>query len=128
MCTNSNPDTNPTPTPDLYTNPHSTLTLILSSPITHPVRGLKALMDVHKAVQSDLTIGALARAAEGACCLLFSLQNDCYGYGQFRSLSNLKVVVRKNFVSVRQKTDKALFRMCSRKFASAEYADIIKGF
>ena len=84
-------------------------------------------MDVHKSVQSDLTINALARAAEGACCLLFSLQNDSYGYGQFRSLSNLKVVVRKNFVSVRQKTDKALFRMCSRKFAAAEYADIIKG-
>jgi len=92
------------------------------------VRCLKALMDVHKAVQSDLTIGALARAAEGASSLLFSLQNDAYGYGQFRSLSNLKGVVRRNFVSVRQKSDKALLRMCSRKFAPAEYADIVKGY
>lgn len=89
-------------------------------------KSLKALMDVHRAMLNDVTIGALAKAAEGASSLLFSLQNN--SYGQFSSLFSLKDVVKKNVVTVRQKTDRALLRICSRKFAAVEYADIVKAY
>jgi Vacuolar-sorting protein 54, of GARP complex len=89
-------------------------------------KSLKSLMDVHRAMLNDVTIGALAKAAEGASSLLFSLQND--SYGQFRALFNLKGVVKKNIITVRQKTDRALLRICSRKFAPTEYADIIRAY
>ena len=89
-------------------------------------KSLKSLMDVHRAMLSDVTIGALAKAAEGASSLLFSLQND--SYGQFRALFNLKGVVKKNIITVRQKTDRALLRICSRKFAPTEYADIVRAY
>ena len=89
-------------------------------------KSLKSLMDVHRAMLNDVTIGALAKAAEGASSLLFSLQND--SYGQFRALFSLKEVVRKNIITVRQKTDRALLRICSRKFAAAEYADIVRAY
>ena len=89
-------------------------------------KSLKSLMDVHRAMLNDVTIGALAKAAEGASSLLFSLQND--SYGQFKALFSLKDVVRKNVITVRQKTDRALLRICSRKFAAAEYADIVRAY
>ena len=89
-------------------------------------KSLKSLMDVHRAMLNDVTIGALAKAAEGASSLLFSLQND--SYGQFQALFSLKDVVKKNVITVRQKTDRALLRICSRKFAAAEYADIIRAY
>lgn len=89
-------------------------------------KSLKSLMDVHRTMLNDVTIGSLAKAAEGASSLLFSLQND--SYGKFNALFSLKGVVKKNVITVRQKTDRALLRICSRKFASAEYADIIRAY
>lgn len=37
-------------------------------------------------------------------------------------------MVKKSVITIRQKTDKSLLRICSRKFAASEYSDIIRAY
>jgi len=98
-------------------------------------KSLKALMDVHRAMLNDVIIGNLAKAAEGASSLLFSIlldkqNNEDSGYGlQLKALFNMKAgVVKKSVITIRQKSDRALHRLCSRKFNKGEYSDIVRAY
>lgn len=98
-------------------------------------KSLKALMDVHRAMLNDVIIGNLAKAAEGASSLLFSILLDKQnkedpGYGlQLKALFNMKAgVVKKSVITIRQKSDRALHRLCSRKFNKEEYSDIVRAY
>jgi hypothetical protein len=98
-------------------------------------KSLKALMDVHRAMLNDVIIGNLAKAAEGASSLLFSILLDKQnkedpGYGlQLKALFNMKAgVVKKSVITIRQKSDRALHRLCSRKFNKGEYSDIVRAY
>jgi hypothetical protein len=87
---------------------------------------LKSVKDLFKTLQSDITTGELGLAAERSCTLLEWLSND--HYSQFRVFEEIGQNVHRHLLLIRQKTDKALKRLCSRKFAVSEYNNLIRSY
>ena len=87
---------------------------------------LKDIKSVHHSMVSHILTGDTGKAAECAFSLLQSIHVD--NYKQFVALDGYEQSIQKNIYTVRQKTDKALLRLCSRKFASSDYSNIIKTY
>jgi len=94
--------------------------------VKETVKSLKAIKDLYFAMQNSIVTGDLGLAAEYAGSVLNNLENDTYR--QFTSLRSISLGVQKSLCTIRFKTDKALFRLCSRKFASTEYSNIMKSY
>lgn len=90
------------------------------------VKSLKVIKDLYYAMQNSIVTGDLGLAAEYAGSVLNNLENDTYR--QFTSLRTISLGVQRSLYTIRFKTDKALFRLCSRKFASPEYSNIMKSY
>ena len=94
--------------------------------IADSLTALKFVKDLHKSILRYTTTGELGYAAESSCTLLECLQSDLYS--RFHVLETIGQNVHKNLIVIRQKTDKALTRLCARKFAVSEYNNIVKSF
>jgi hypothetical protein len=94
--------------------------------IADSMTSLKLVKDLFKTVQKNITTGDLGYAAECASTLLEWLHSDLYS--QFRVLEEVGQHVHKQLLVIRQKTDKGLTRLCSRKFAVLEYNNLIKSY
>lgn len=94
--------------------------------ILETIRGLKALKDVHKAMISKINTGDLGDAAELAKCVLECLKEQ--SFDQFVSMKNIGGSMQKSIYNIRRKADKALKRICCRKFTSLEYEGVIKAY
>lgn len=90
------------------------------------LKSLKGIKDIYNAMQSSITTGEVGRAAELACRALEILSTDTYS--KFVSLHGLASGIQKSIFTIRYKTDKALMRLCGRKFASSEYNTIIRAY
>ena len=94
--------------------------------VKETVKSLKVIKDLYFAMQNSIVTGDLGLAAEYAGSVLNNLENDTYR--QFTSLRTISMGVQKSLCTIRFKTDKALFRLCSRKFAPSEYNNIMKSY
>lgn len=91
------------------------------------VRSLKNIRDLHSSMLHYITTGDLGRAAEAARCVLVYTRSGEFAC-PFTALDNIGLSVQKNLLIIRQKADKALLRLCGRKFASSDYASIIQAY
>lgn len=87
---------------------------------------LKYTKDIFKAMNLHVRTGDLGRAAEYLRLILKGISRN--EYKEFKALTNVKVESLKTVSIIKQKTDKALQRLCCRKFASTEYSNIIRAF
>lgn len=94
--------------------------------IQESLKSLKAVKDIYHAMITNITTGDLGHAAEYACSVLQCWQTE--EYSRFKSLETIGTNVQKNLIVIRQKTDKALKRLCGRKFSSTEYANILQAY
>jgi hypothetical protein len=87
---------------------------------------LKYTKDIFKAMNLNIRTGDLGRAAEYLRLILKGISRN--EYKEFKSLTNVKEESLKTIPILRQKADKALQRLCCRKFASTEYSNIIRSY
>ena len=98
------------------------------STILSKVQGIQQLFAT---LQDCITTGDLGQAAASASELLITLQNDYYNEeagGVIHAMEDFAESVQRTLPTIRQKTDKALFRLTSRKFTAAEYENILKAY
>lgn len=90
------------------------------------IKSLKYVKDIFSAMQRNITTGDLGRAAEYLCIIL---KGTSHGeYRTFNALKNVESESKKVASIIYQKTDKALMRLCCRKFAKSEYENIVKAY
>jgi hypothetical protein len=94
--------------------------------ISDTLKCLKNIKDMYKSMQKRITTGDVGRAAEYACTALDSLRKE--PFSKFEALKDTIVNIQKSLYTTRYKTDKALMRLCSRKFSSTEYSNIIRSY
>lgn len=94
--------------------------------ISETLKCLKNIKDICKSMQKCITTGDIGKAAEYACTALSSLQKE--PFNKFQALKDTILNIQKSLYTIRYKTDKALMRLCSRKFASTEYSNIIRSY
>jgi hypothetical protein len=94
--------------------------------IADTIKSLKALKDIHKAMVNNMTTGEIGKSADFAKSVLECLRND--SYDKFHSVGTIGESMQKSIYLIRQKADKALKRLCCRKFASSEYENIVKSY
>lgn len=75
---------------------------------------------------SNIQVGDVGEAAESSFQILLTLQDESYYC--MTGLEGYSVTVQRMLPTLRQKTDKALLRVVSRKFAAAEYAGIMRSY
>lgn len=98
------------------------------SSILSKVQGIQHLFAT---LESCITTGDLGKAAESASELLITLQNEYYNEeagAVINAMEDFAESVQRTLPTIRQKTDKALFRLTSRKFSSSEYENIMKAY
>jgi hypothetical protein len=96
------------------------------SEMADTIRDLKALKDVHREMTNCINVGEVGRAAELARSLLDTLNNS--SFDQFAALKSIDSSMQKNVLIIRQKSDKSLKRLCSRKFVTSEYDSIVTSY
>eukprot|EP01038_Epipyxis_sp_PR26KG_P013483 gene13483-18091_t len=94
--------------------------------IVETTRSLKALKDIHRAMTHNITTGEVAKAAEYAKSVMECLVDD--SFNKFVSLKTISESTQRSICNIRQKSDKALKRIASRKFSSVEYEKIVKSY
>ena len=101
--------------------------------VTAILRKVQDIQHLFASLQNCITIGDLGQAAECARELLVNLQNEYYDEaggigGVIHAVEEFSGSVQHVLPIIRQKTDKALFRLTSRKFSTAEYESIVKSY
>lgn len=94
--------------------------------IKQTLQGLHNMKGLYKLMLNNITVGDFSRAADSACHVL-----NCFSegsYSKFLSLQQISTDIQKSLVVLRQKLDKALNRICCRKFISSEYESIIQAY
>lgn len=94
--------------------------------IAETIKSLKAVKDIHKAMLNSITTGEVGKAAEFARSVVECLRTD--SFDSFSSLKSIGESMQKNICTIRQKTDKALNRLCCRKFTSLDYENIVRSY
>lgn len=94
--------------------------------VSDTLKCLKSVQDLCVAMNLYITTGEVGRAAEYAKMLLDVLNDSTYN--KFKSLSFIENSIYKGIENIRQKADKALFRLCCRKFFVCEYDTVIKSY
>jgi hypothetical protein len=90
------------------------------------LRGLKSIQDIHQTMMLKVTTGDVGDAAQLARDVI-----DCFQYedfDKFFALNSINRGMEKNIYTIRQKTDRALKRLCCRKFSPVEYDGIIRSY
>eukprot|EP00601_Ochromonadales_sp_CCMP2298_P025716 CAMPEP_0173274650 /NCGR_PEP_ID=MMETSP1143-20121109/2556_1 /TAXON_ID=483371 /ORGANISM="non described non described, Strain CCMP2298" /LENGTH=282 /DNA_ID=CAMNT_0014211481 /DNA_START=32 /DNA_END=876 /DNA_ORIENTATION=+ len=83
--------------------------------VAETVRSLQALKDIHQAMLTSIGMGEVGRAARHAQSVLDCLSRS---FGHFHSLKSIGQSALKAVVTIRRKSDKALRRLCGRKFST----------
>jgi hypothetical protein len=125
--------------------------------VQESIQSLKEIKDLHRAMRQFTNTGDLGRAAECACSVLQCLQdkiskNDLRSSSDsggtttdesvtttgsnanstspcmFKALEHVSQDTQMNLQNIRYKADKALGRICTRKFAPAEYANVMQAY
>jgi hypothetical protein len=87
---------------------------------------LRMIYSIYESIRHDMTTGDTSKACESAFNILYSMYND--GYDRFIALNGMEDKVQTQIYAIRQKIDKALIRLSSRKFATRDYGIIIKSY
>jgi hypothetical protein len=87
---------------------------------------LQSVKSLFQNMLGSIQIGDVGEAAESSCQILLTLQDESYYC--MTGLEGYSVTVQRMLPTLRQKTDKALLRVVSRKFAAAEYAGIMRSY
>ena len=89
--------------------------------------GLQSIKLVLDSISSNFVMGEVGKAAECALRLLNTIRSA--QFCQLRALADMETsTIQKQIYTIRQKTDKALMRLSCRKFACADYANIVKSY
>jgi hypothetical protein len=86
---------------------------------------LQFIKDLHKAMLTNIVTGDLGRAAEYARGVLRGMSQH---YARFRALAGVADSVARSLAVLRAKTDRAFTRLCCRRFAPQEYANIVHAY
>jgi len=89
-------------------------------------RGLQSIQLVLESINSNVAIGEVGKAAECALRLLNTARSA--EFCRVLALSDMEGALQKQVYTIRQKTDKALMRLSCRKFACADYTNIVKAY
>lgn len=90
------------------------------------LRGLKSIQDIHRTMLLRVTTGDVGDAAQLARDVV-----DCFkfeDFDKFLALNSINRSMEKNIYTIRQKTDRALKRLCCRKFSAPEYDGILRSY
>ena len=87
---------------------------------------LQAVKNLFQSMEGSMQIGDVGEAAENSYHILLTLQDEAFYCLQ--GLEGCSVTVQRLLPSLRHKTDKALLRIVSRKFAAAEYGGIVRSY
>jgi hypothetical protein len=96
------------------------------SKMAETIRSLQTLKGVHQSMVTSIKVGELGKAANLATGLLACLQSDAYA--GFVALRSIGASTEKSVITIRQKCDKALKRVCGRKFSPAEYESVLTAY
>lgn len=94
--------------------------------LSETIRSLKALKDVHQAMLNCMNTGEVGKAANHAHRVVESLKHDAFD--RFSALKAIEANMQKSVITIRQKTDRALKRLCGRKFTASDYESIIMSY
>lgn len=90
------------------------------------VKSLKYIKDIYKAIQLNITTGDLGKAVEYVKYVLEGIKTGVFC--KFQALKSIEDSSKKSLLTIRSKADKALVRICCRKFAVSEYSNIIRAY
>ena len=96
------------------------------SRMAETIRSLQALKGIHESMMANIKVGEVGKAANHAKSLLECLQSEAYG--SYLALKSIGASTEKSVVTIRQKCDKALKRICSRKFSAADYENVMSAY
>ena len=94
--------------------------------VSETLKSIKELKNVYNTMNNCVTTGDVGLASEYSYSLLTSLQDECYS--KMTCLDDMRRSMQNHLYRIRYKTDKALMRLCSRKFSSVEYDNIVKSY
>lgn len=94
--------------------------------LSETISSLKAVKDVHQAMTKSITTGEVGKAAEYAYEVLQCLKSN--SFDRYASLTKIANSASNSILLIRQKADKALKRLCGRKFAASEYDNILTSY
>lgn len=94
--------------------------------MSETIRSLQALKGIHRSMLSNINTGEVGKAANHAKSVLECLQSE--SYDKFEALKSIGHSTEKCIITIRQKSDKALKRLCGRKFTGADYDNIMTAY
>jgi hypothetical protein len=94
--------------------------------IIDTIQSLKSIKDLHKSMMSNLNVGDLGQAAHLAMNVLECLKRQ--NFDKFHAMKGIGSSMQRTILSLRRKSDKALKRLCERKFTSLEYDSVVKAY
>lgn len=94
--------------------------------MSETIRSLQALKGIHKSMLGNINTGEVGKAANHAKSVLECLKSEAYD--KFVALKSIGRSTEKSIVTIRQKSDKALKRLCGRKFTNVDYENIMTSY
>ena len=94
--------------------------------VSDTLNSINELKNIYNTMNNCVTTGDVGLASEYSYSLLTSLQNECYS--KMSCLNDMRKSMQNHIYRIRYQTDKALTRLCSRKFSSFEYSNIVKSY
>ena len=94
--------------------------------VQQTLKSLKNLTDLSKSMRDSIVTDDYMSAAQCACHVLDSLRNAVYQ--QFNCVRSISHCTGNLLPIIRRKVDKALLRLCGRKYVAQEYEQIVKTY
>ncbi len=96
------------------------------SKMSETIRSLQAIKGIHQSMMSNINTGEVGKAANHALSVLECLKHD--SFDKFVALKSIGQSTERSVITIRQKSDKALKRLCSRKFSALDYENILTAY
>lgn len=94
--------------------------------VQQTIKSLRTLLDLSRSMRDSIVMDDFSVAAQCACHVLDTLRNDVYS--QFQCIANISASTAKLLPTIKRKVDKALLRLCGRRFAALEYEQIVNTY
>lgn len=94
--------------------------------VQQTMQSLKSLTELSQSMRDSIVMDDYSYAAQCACHVLDTLKNEVYS--RFTCIKNISIGVLNMLPTIKTKVDKALGRLCSRKFVAEEYEQIIRTY
>jgi len=94
--------------------------------VQQTIKSLRTLLDLSCSMRDSIVMDDFSVAAQCACHVLDTLRGEVYS--KFKCIANISASTAKLLPTIKRKVDKALLRLCGRRFAPLEYEQIVKAY